>query len=178
MQINSYLRSSFRSATTITLQCLALIILMTSASLLLIVKRVGDISFYALLLVALIAAICRIRPAGMAFTELLRKYWPIHLAMAGQLIAVLINQAVNHDFYSRVFDLPSRMALFPVLLWAALLVPYKGLRYVRWAFVSGSVFATIKMGIITDWGAVRVFAEFLSIIAFAEMAMLDRKSVV
>jgi heptosyltransferase-3 len=145
---------------------------MTSASLLLIVKRVGDISFYALLLVALIAATCRIRPAGIGFTELLRKYWPIHLAMAGQLIAVLINQAVNHDFYSRVFDLPSRLALFPALLWAALLVPYKGLRYVRWAFVSGSFFAIIKMGIITDWGAVRDFAEFLSIIAFAEMAML------
>lgn len=172
MQINSHLKSSFRSKTITALQYLVLAILIASASLLLILKRVGDISFYALILVALIIAIFRIQPAGISFTELLRKYWPLHLAMAAQLIAVFINQAVTQNFHLRVFDSPSRMALFPVLLWVALLVPYEKLRFVRWAFVCGSFLATIKMGAITDWGNERNFADFLSIIAFGEMAML------
>lgn len=172
MRTSSHLTNSPRSAAARTLQCLVFIIVMTYASLLLIVARVGDASYYALLVVALLAALCGIRPANIRFTELLKHYWPIHLAMAGQFIAVFINQAAGDGFHARVFDLPSRMALFPVLVWAILLLPYKVLRYVRWAFVLGTMFALIKMGLITDWGDTRNHAGFLSIIAFAEMAML------
>lgn len=171
MERNSDLRWSPRTATVLVLQWLVFAILMSSASLLLIVRRVGDASFYALLLLAIIIAACGIRPAGMRFTELLKRYWPIHLAMAGQFIAIFVHQAVTNDFNSRVYDLPSRMALFPVLLWAALLVPYRLLRHARWALALGAILAAVKMGLLTDWGTARKNTEFIPVIAFAEMAM-------
>lgn len=139
---------------------------------LLIARRAGNLCFYALFLLALAAMVLDLRPCGKKFSQLLKEHWPLHLAMAGMLLAVLINQLALLDFAGRSYDYPSRMAFFAFLLWAALLVPYRLMKQLQWAYVAGALLAAVKMYIITDGGVSREYVDFMPIIEFGQLSLL------
>jgi O-antigen ligase len=147
-------------------------VLMSTVTCLLIVRRAGNLGFYALLLLAVIIAVCRIRPSGRSFYALLKEYWPLHLAMAGMVLAIFINQLVLGDFVVKTYDYPSRMAFFVVLLWAALLLPYRLIKHLQWAYVAGALLAAAYMYVTTAGGTFRSYVYFMPIIEFAQMTQL------
>lgn len=154
------------------LSWLAFLALMCVPSFILVYRRMGNFCFYALLLLALLEALLRVRRPGLRFGEMAKRFWPLHLAMAGQLIAILVNQIARQDFVLKTYDYPSRMALFIVLLWVASQIPYRLLRHVQWAFVLGTMLATLKMVLITDFGRRRDYVDFMPIIEFAQLTLI------
>lgn len=148
------------------------LVLMAAPALLLIFRRAGNLSFYALLLLAVVIAACRVRPDGRTLLGLVKEYWPLHLAMAGMVIAIFINQLVLQNFVVKTYDYPSRMAFFFVLLWVALLLPYRWMRHLQWAYVAGALMSAIKMYVTTKGGTFRSYVYFMPIIEFAQMALV------
>lgn len=148
------------------------LVLMAAPALLLIFRRAGNLSFYALLLLAMVIAACRVRPDGRTLLGLVREYWPLHLAMAGMVIAIFINQLVLQDFAAKTYDYPSRMAFFFVLLWVALLLPYRLMKHLQWAFVAGALLSAIKMYVVTDHGVTRIYQDFTVMIPFTQMTLI------
>lgn len=147
-------------------------VLMAVPVLLLVESKSDNICFYLLFLLGMAALSCRQRPAGHSLSGLIRSRWPLHLAMAGPALAILINQFVLQDFSAQSYEYPSRMAFFFLLLWVALLVPYRLLRHIQWAYVTGALAATIKMYIITDGGTTREHRDFMPIIEFAQLTLI------
>jgi O-antigen ligase len=148
-------------------------ILFSTSSLILIGRKVGNLSFYSLMLVALICLVFRINPSGTNFFELVHKFWKFHLAMAGMFIAILLHQVIAQDFAIRSFDYPSRMALFFLIVWVCLICNARLFQWLQWSYVLGAVLSTIKMYIITDGGTTRAqYVDFMPIIEFAEMTLL------
>ncbi|HJV53515.1 MAG TPA: hypothetical protein VJ652_18760, partial [Noviherbaspirillum sp.] len=58
----------------------------------------GNACLLLLLLCSLITALGHTRPAGYRFSHILKKYWPLHLAMGSWLLAVLLNQLSRGEF--------------------------------------------------------------------------------
>jgi O-antigen ligase len=154
------------------LHWLVFAVLMSTVTCLLIVRRAGNLGFYALLLLAVIIAICRIRPSGRSFYALLKEYWPLHLGMAGMVLAIFINQLVLGNFVIKTYDYPSRMAFFVVLLWVALLLPYRLMKHLQWTYVTGALLAAVYMYVTTAGGTLRGYVYFMPIIEFAQMTQL------
>jgi O-antigen ligase len=154
------------------LHWIVFLVMVATPLLLLVARKTGNLCFYAFLILAAVAAISGQRPQDTKFTQLLKKYWPLHLAMAGMLLAIFINQAALSNFTIKTYDYPSRMAFFPVILWVALLVPYRLMRQLQWAYVGGALLAAIKMYLITDGGATRGYVDFMPIIEFGQLALL------
>jgi O-antigen ligase len=154
------------------LHWLVFAVLMSTVTCLLIVRRAGNLGFYALLLLAVIIAICRIRPSGRSFYALLKEYWPLHLGMAGMVLAIFINQLVLGNFVIKTYDYPSRMAFFVVLLWVALLLPYRLMKHLQWTYVTGALLAAAYMYVTTAGGTLRGYVYFMPIIEFAQMTQL------
>ena len=148
------------------------LVLMAAPTLLLVVRKAGNLSFYALLLLGAAVALCRLRPDGRSYPQLLKEYWPLHLAMAGMLLAIFINQLVLQNFVIKTYDYPSRMAFFSVLLWVALLLPYPLMKHLQWGYVAGALLAAIHMYVTTKGGTYRGYVYFMPIIEFAQMAQL------
>ena len=140
-------------------------LLFLTSSLMLIGRKVGNLSFYSLTLIALVCLVLRTNHCGTHFIDFVRRFWKLHLAMAGLFIAVLLNQLISQDFAARSLDYPSRMAFFVLLVWASLICSAKMFHWLQWSYVLGAILATIKMYIITDGGTSR--AQYV-----------DRKSVV
>ena len=150
----------------------AFVLFMATPLLILVVRRAGNLCFYSLLLLATVAGIARARPSGNSFSSFLKRYWPLHLAMAGPLLAIFVNQCVLQEFAARTFDYPTRMAFFCVLAWTGMLLPWQTLRKLQWAFVLGAILATIKMYLITDGGKTRGYVDFMPIIELAQLTQL------
>ncbi|MEO7031042.1 MAG: O-antigen ligase family protein [Herbaspirillum sp.] len=148
------------------------VVLMAAPALLLVERRADNLCFYTLLLLGLVMGAFRLRPSGFTFSRLLKEYWPLHLAMAGMLLAIFINQLVLQDFVIRTYDYPSRLAFFVVLVWVALLLPYRLMRYLQWAYVVGAFLAAAKMYVGTKDGILRMFPDFIPLIPFSQMAQL------
>lgn len=152
---------------------LVFLILFSSSSLLLIVRKVGNLGFYHLFLIALVSLIFRIEHCGTSFPVFVRKFWKFHLAMAGMFIAILLNQLISQDFDAHSLDLPSRMALFILVAWASLMCTAEMFKWFQWSYVLGALLATIKMYIITDGGTTRAaYVDFMPIIELADMTLL------
>lgn len=148
-------------------------LLFSTSSLILIGRKVGNLSFYALTLVALVCILLRISHHGNGFTDFVRRFWKLHLAMAGMFIAILLNQLISQDFAARSLDYPSRMAFFVLLAWASLMCSAKMFQWLQWSYVLGAILATIKMYIITDGGTSRAqYVDFMPIIEFADLTLL------
>jgi O-antigen ligase len=154
------------------LHWLVFAVLMSTSTCLLIVRRVGNLGFYAMLLLAAVIAVCRIRPSGRSFYALLKEYWPLHLAMAGMVLAIFINQLVLGNLVIKTYDYPSRMAFFVVLLWVALLLPYRLMKHLQWTYVTGALLAAAYMYVTTAGGTLRGYVYFMPIIEFAQMTQL------
>lgn len=148
-------------------------LLFSTSSLILIGRKVGNLSFYSLVLVALICIFLRTNHGGTVFTDFVRRFWKFHLAMAGMFIAILLNQLISQDFAARSLDYPSRMAFFVLLAWASLMCSAKMFQWLQWSYVLGAILATVKMYIITDGGTSRAqYVDFMPIIEFGDLTLL------
>jgi O-antigen ligase len=148
-------------------------LLFSTSSLILIVRKAGNLSFYSLTLVALVCLILRTNHCGTHFADFVRRFWKLHLAMAGMFIAILLNQLISQDFAARSLDYPSRMAFFVLLVWVSLMCSAKMFRWLQWSYVLGAILSTIKMYIITDGGTSRAqYVDFMPIIEFADLTLL------
>ena len=112
------------------------------------------------------------RPLNPSAKRTIISYWPLSLAMAAPLIAVLCNQLSNAHFVGRSLDLPFRLALFPLVFLAISQLPYKHLKWMRWTFIVGAFGATVKIYLLTGGGDHRYVTDFIPIGIFAEMGML------
>ncbi|WP_343583844.1 O-antigen ligase family protein [Herbaspirillum sp.] len=148
-------------------------ILFSTSVLLLISRKAGNLGFYSLLLTALISLALRSRHDGMGFKQFICKFWKLHLAMAGMMLAILLNQVISQDFAPRSFDYPSRMGLFVLIAWACLHCTAQMYRWLQWSYVIGALACIVKMYIITDGGTTRGdYVDFMPIIEFADMTLL------
>ncbi|MDY7580021.1 hypothetical protein RGU70_17045 [Herbaspirillum sp. RTI4] len=157
-------------------QWIVLFLAMIFPSLILIHSKVGNFVFYCLLLAGVLRwVVLRGQGRGNEVSNLmalLKNYWPLHLAMAGTVLAIFINQTAHGHWYAKTYDYPSRMFFFPLILWALLALPASWMKQMRWAFVVGAILATIKMYVTTKGGTDREYVYFMPIIEFAQMSLL------
>ncbi|MDP5007447.1 MAG: hypothetical protein NWQ13_00210, partial [Glaciimonas sp.] len=133
----------------------------------------GNASLYLLFVCSIVALVFRYKPMEISFSQLLKQYWPLHLAMASLFCAVFLNQLVSGDFAIKQYDRAFRLAVFAPIFWIILSVPLRYLKNIQWAFVIGVLAALIKGYIFTDGGVDRFGnVGFLSTIAFSNIALL------
>ena len=156
----------------LSLRWLVFIVLMLVPPLVLVARSAGNLCFYILIFLSLITIICRLRPTNKYFFQLLKDYWPLHLAMAGMLLAIFANQLLSQNLVIKTYDYPSRMALFFLILWVALFCPFQLMRNMQWAYVTGALFSAVKMYLITKGGTSRAYVDFMPIIEFAQLTLL------
>ncbi|HWW08116.1 O-antigen ligase family protein [Collimonas sp.] len=138
-----------------------------------VLHNAGNTCLYVLLICSIVALICRCKPMGIGFGQLLKEYWPLHLAMASLFIAVILNQLSLGAFEARQYDRALRLAVFAPVFWIILAAPLKYLKSVQWAFIVGIIAAVIKIYLGTDGGTSRPSnIGFLLIIAFSDIALL------
>lgn len=138
----------------------------------LILDRAAGVIYGILVLFGLMAIAFGWTVSGKTFWQTTKHYWPLNLAMAAPLIAVLAHQISTGHFASRSTDSPSRLALYALIFWVVSLVPLKYLKHVQWAFVAGAFLSAIKMYVLTNGGTDRYGTDFIPIIIFAEMTLL------
>lgn len=126
------------------------------------VKGVGPSFYlYLLILLSLICIACRFRPAGKGFLERIGEHWPLHLAMAGMLGAVLASQLVNG--HTARYELPLQLACFPLVLWGLLFGSFQQLRQVQWGLAAGVLLCTAALYMETAAMALRPEAVALGL---------------
>ena len=133
----------------------------------------GNACLFLLTILAIVAAVCRYKPMGIRFGQLLKDYWPLHLAMVSLAFAVLLNQIFTGTFAVKYYDTAIRIALFVPVIWVILELPLNYLKKIQWAFVAGALLALIKIYVITTGGVSRPNnIGFLATIPFSDMALL------
>lgn len=138
----------------------------------LIVDRAAGVLYSVLIAIGVAVLLCRWRSQSKVLAAQIRRYWPLALAMAAPLFAVLANEIFRLQFSSRSIDAPSRLAFFVLVLWSLSIIPVRYLRHLQWAFVAGAILATIKIHVLSNGGKVRYLTDFIPITIFIEMAML------
>ena len=138
----------------------------------LVLDRAAGTIFGILVLSSLATVAAGWCTAGQSFRQFTKQHWLLDLAMAGPLIATLINLASTGHFDGKSIDLPSRLAMFALIFWVVQFVPHKHMKYMQWAFPIGAMLAVIKMVVLTDGGKLRYGTDFIPIIIFSEMALL------
>jgi len=137
------------------------------------VRGAANTCFFLIALCGILAIACRLRGAGLSFSEMCRNYWPLNLAMAGMFVAILLNQIATGHFSAREYDASLRLLLFPLVFWALLIVPAATDKYLEWGLSAGALFAFAKMFWLIQTGVDRLWiGGFISIIPYAEMAMM------
>lgn len=138
-----------------------------------VLHNAGNACLFVLLICSITALILRCKPMDIAFSQMLKDYWPLHLAMASLFIAVILNQFSLGIFDAKQYDRALRLAIFAPVFWIVMAAPLKYLKYVQWAFICGIIAATIKIYMVTDGGISRPGnIGFLLIIAFSDIALL------
>ncbi|WP_050478447.1 O-antigen ligase family protein [Herbaspirillum rhizosphaerae] len=138
----------------------------------LVVDRSAGVVYSLLLLLAFAGIVLRARPEQKSFFDLLKEYWPLMLAMATPLIAVVAHQLSTGHFAGRSYDAQSRLALFALVFWVMLFIPLQYMKQVQWGLIVGIVLAAIKIYILTEGGKTRYGTDFIPIIIFAELVLL------
>ncbi len=138
-----------------------------------VVPKGANSSFYLLLLFGLAGLACRCKPMGKSFGEVLREYWPIHLAMASLVCAILLNQWSSGNFSFKTYDMPFRLACFALIFWILLLVPDRHLKNVQWGLLAGTFICAAVLYFGTRAGIDRPLRLFnVPIVPFANIAIL------
>lgn len=122
---------------------------------LLVLPRGGNAGFYALLLCGLAALACGLKPLSKGFWAIFREYWPINMAMLGVVGAIALHQASNGHFIGKTYDMPSRLALFPLIFWGLLLLSASELKNVQWGLIIGAFTGTVALHFLTAAGTTR-----------------------
>jgi O-antigen ligase len=137
------------------------------------VKGGANTCLYLLVLASLISIVFRRKSIGQTFFQVLKKYWYVHLSMAGTVLAILINQAFTGGFIVRTYDVPSRLAFFALVAWVLLLLPVRHLKQIQWGIVAGAIIAAIKAHtIIAAQGPLVGNIGFLNRIPYGDMSLL------
>ncbi len=137
------------------------------------IPRGESANLYLLILCGLIAVGCRLKPMGKNFSQLLREYWPISLAMASLVLATFINHLMNGSFSSRAYEMPFQLACFSLLFWLLLLIPSNNLKNIQWGLAAGAFFCLVVLYIDTQGGAIRAFHSVkVPLIPFGNIAIL------
>ena len=113
----------------------------------LIVQGGANTCLYVFILLSLGFLIFYRKENVFSFSYFLRKYWSLHLAMAGIVLAILANQLSTSIFIIKTYDIPSRLAFFLLVAWILLQVPGKDLKLIQWGIVIAAIAAAIKIGI-------------------------------
>jgi len=156
-------------------------ILLSFPAVLLVLPAGRRASLYLLLLSAFACMAFRIKPAGQAFGDVMKKYWPVNAAMMAMLFAVLAQQLVHWEFSFKAIEKALEFAVFPLLLWTLLLLPIKRLQVLQWALMIGVGISSIAIYKATEGGNVRVdgvissplnpFSDLITLMGF--MALLS-----
>lgn len=154
------------------LQRLIVISLIAFYALALVLDRSAGVLFAILIAAGLAAACTPSLTQNNSLAQTASGHWPLILALASPLMAILCNQISNGSFSGRSIDLPFRLALFPLVFWAIMQASSKHLKLVQWAFVVGATGAAIKMYLLTDGGVDRYVTDFIPSGIFAEMGTL------
>lgn len=156
------------------LQCFTTLLLALFFPLMLTVNRTAGILQGLLVLIALGCLLLNRHRSDItsSFGATLRQYWPLHLAMASPVIAIVIHGVFAGPLLGRDIDYPFRLALFPLILWLVLQIPLPMLKQVRWGFALAAIAGTIKIIILSDNGANRYGTDFIPIIVFSLWVLL------
>lgn len=139
----------------------------------LILRGSANAILYMLVLSGIAGIFLHYGSAENGFYKIVKKYWPINLAMAGTFFAVLINQVSIGSYKFKNFDNPFRIALFAAVFYSFLMLPAQYMRRLEWGMVIGAFLCLLKTYIITTGGDDRNnFGNFLHLIPYTEMAML------
>jgi len=148
-------------------------LVITFPALAIVVHSAANACLFLLLACALVAAGFGMKPLDISLSTFLRRYWPLHLAMAAWLISVLLNQASLGSFTVKHYDRALRIAVFAPVMWILLLLPFRYLKSLQWTAMAGLTGATVKAYIATSGGADRpTNIGFLSTIAYSDIALL------
>ena len=147
--------------------------LILSPTALLVLPIGGNVGFYLLLLCALVGLACRFKPMGKGFWVLMLEYWPINLGMAGLVCAIFLNHLSSGHFVIKTYDMPLRLALFPLVLWVLLLLSNKQLKNIQWGLMAGALVGIAALYIETAGGTARPGGILSTpMIPFGNMAFL------
>lgn len=128
---------------------------------------------YLLIFISMVCIALRCKPMGQTFSQVLRKYWPIHLAMAGTVLAIFLNQAFAGHIHWKTYDIPSRLAFFAPISWLLMLIPLRHLRNIQWGMVAGAFAMAIKIEL-ASMGVPEppMNIEFINRIPYGDIALL------
>jgi O-antigen ligase len=136
-------------------------------------QKGANICFYLLVLSALVGIACRVKPLDKSFTQTIREYWPLVLAMISVVGAIFCSQLLTGQFVAKPYDMPSRLALFALIFWGLLLVPGPAFRQIHWGLAVGAVIAAIKLYVESHAGEIRPVETFSTpLIPFGNMVLL------
>ncbi|MFJ9450595.1 O-antigen ligase family protein [Herbaspirillum sp. NPDC101397] len=138
----------------------------------LVVDRSAGVFYSLLLLLALVGIVLRAKPEEKSFLYLLKEYWPLMLAMAAPLLAVVANQLSTGNFTGRSYDTQSRLAVFALIFWAMQFIPFQYMKQVQWGLIVGVILSAAKIYVLTGDGKTRYGTDFIPIIIFAELVLL------
>jgi O-antigen ligase len=139
----------------------------------LVTSKIDNIVFYSLLICSFIVLIPRVNAKKKGFLHFLKQYWPLHLAMGGLVIAVFIHQLFTAQFVSNAYDIPSRLACFPLLVWLMLSLEKKDLKYIQWSIFIGALLGFIVLQFQTLNGTERpVFIFHIPLIPFTNIILM------
>ncbi|MEN3296100.1 MAG: O-antigen ligase [Burkholderiales bacterium] len=137
------------------------------------VKGGANTCLYLLVLAGLIGIVFRYKPMGQTFLQVLKKYWYVHLSMAGTTLAILAHQLGTADINLKVYDISSRLTYFALIAWALLLLPSKYLKHVQWGIVAGAFAVAIKVQLLTgSLPSAPTTLDFLNRIPYGDMSLL------
>lgn len=138
-----------------------------------IVKGGANTCLYLLLLLSLGCLIfCRPQNDN-SFVYILKKYWPIHLAMAGTTLAILANQISTSTFLLRTYDTSSRLAFFFPIAWLLLQVSSKNLKIVQWGIVVAAIGTAVKIGLVSlEQPSMPGIIDFMNRIPYGDISLL------
>ncbi|MFC4524109.1 O-antigen ligase family protein [Cupriavidus pinatubonensis] len=152
---------------------LVTVLLLSYPVIALFVHNAGNAILFFLLVLSVTAIIIRLQPNGIEFRELLKAYWPLHLAMASACLAIFINQLWTGGFVIKDYDRALRLAIFPFIFWILFFVPLRHIKLLQWSFLAAAVIAMVKAYVFTKGGDVRDGnIGFISIIAYSDIALL------
>jgi O-antigen ligase len=159
---------------SILLNRAVLLLLLLFSALALIVPGLANACLFLLALCGVAALAGRVAIDGQCAWAICRRHWPLMLALALPLLAVVLHQIAAGDFHDRDIDRPMRLALFGLVLAAVLSVPLRQLKWLPWAWMSAALLALGKAWWVTKGGSLPNTGSlgFMAAIAFSNMALL------
>lgn len=130
-------------------------------------------SFYLLLLSSLVCIVFCLGDREKRFFQVLRRYWRLHLAMSGILIATVLNQLAHGRLVSNLLELPFYLASFPLMLWALLQLNNEQMKRAWWGVTGGAIVCAIGVYLESGGGVLRpAFVFNIPLIPFANIMLL------